>query len=133
MKHEDYVSFKQAVELKKLGFNWETDHFYGLDDKNEPKLCRLPDSLGVWDNHNNYHGSWSAPTLTQAQSWMLEKFGLWIEVTRDTIETKWFNCEINHADDVYREWVGMFDNTFVALSEGINKATELLKENGNGR
>lgn len=135
MNYEEFCTYEQAEHLKELGFDWKCVGFY-----NKYKIATIEHDMG-WDGGmiieenynnaflaNNYDVLCSAPTLAQAQHWMLEKFGLWIEVTRDTIETKRFSCGINHADDVYREWVGMFDNIFDALSKGIDKALELLKE-----
>lgn len=122
MKHEDFVTYNQAIKLKELGFDWKTHAFY-----NKEGDLYSSDNPDYWNDE--IWNEFSAPTLAQAQHWMLEKFGLWIEITRDTIETKMFNCEINHADDVYREWVGVFDNIFDALSEGIDKAIDILKTN----
>lgn len=139
MRHEDYVSFEQAKALKELGFDWEVSHFYGLNEANEPKLCRLPDTLGGQDNHNKYHGNFSAPTLSQAQKWLREKeieVGVFANFDGELPNGKWvwlmrkFNTHL--YDTVFTEDIN-YDTYEQALSAGIDKALELLKEESNGK
>lgn len=123
---EDFVTFEQAIKLKELGFDWDCDFWYYYNYHNHEKP--IFERCGITDYYD-VEEYWYAPTLAQTQKWLFEKFGIWIEITRDTIETIRFDCGITHADDEYREWVGMFDNPFEALSSGINIALQLIQKN----
>ena len=142
---EDFVTYEQAVKLKKLGFEWEVKHFYVLNNANEPKLCRLPDTLGGQDNHNNYHGSFSAPTLAQAQKWLRKVKDIIIGIDFDNWHDKYV-CHLykrmGYSGKNFRDTYGSrlvtnefhedFNTYEQALSAGIDKALELLKEENNG-
>lgn len=135
MTREDYVTYEQAQLLKELDFDWECYDRYNVDKKIEPNIIFNHIKVDANDLCFNVNGRCigdiSAPTLAQAQKWLFEKFGIWIQIERDSIESTMFTCEINHADEIYQKCVGIFENPFDALSEGINEALELLKEQNN--
>ena len=63
MNKEDFVTYEQAVALKKLGFNYDCDYCYSEDKE-----------LYKYDYHTEYYtrisNDISAPTLAQAQKWL---------------------------------------------------------------
>ncbi|MDR2207151.1 MAG: hypothetical protein LBE36_13465 [Flavobacteriaceae bacterium] len=69
-KELQLVSFEQALALKKLGFDWETNHRY-LNDKS----IMLDVSKANWNNNPlamenvNVIGGLSAPTVALALKW----------------------------------------------------------------
>ena len=78
--NEDFVTYEQGKELKELGFDWMTVCYYDVETKKiNPNLSRL--FTICYDNWNQYNNTISAPTLTQTQKWLYEKYDLWIEVT----------------------------------------------------
>lgn len=123
---EDYVKFEQAKLLKGVGFDWDCMMGYAHYPNESVKTFNAQEE-NINGKYNKW--CWSAPTLYQVQKWLFEKYGIWVEITRDTIETTRFDCGITHADDEYREWVGMFDNPIEALSSGIDKALQLIQKN----
>lgn len=123
--HEDYADFALAVRLKRLGFNWEVLHFYCLNVLKKPKLCcGLPEEGGL-NNHNKEGGHWSAPSLSQVQKWLFEKYGLWVEqslVPELDLTPHKFVWQITHKQ------TGHVMHGDGGLDTGINKAIELIKE-----
>ena len=128
---EDFVTFEQAVLLKELGFDNDECNdvcdfiYYFTYHNHDTPIFQRYETVDYYEIEKFYY----APTLAFTQKWLFEKFGIWIQIERDTIESTMFTCEINHADEIYQKWVGIFENPFDALSEGINEALELLKEN----
>ena len=124
MTHEDYVSFKQAKDLKELGFDWECNRFYN---------STLNEDINGWlscENFNNSDYSISAPTLAQAQKWLREekKIDVIVFLSYPRGERKYhYGIHrqfpfLNYVDDYHH------DTYELALSAGIDKALELLKE-----
>lgn len=141
---EDFVTYEQAQKLKELGFDWEVEHFYGLNETNEPKLCRLPDTLGGQDNHNKYYGSFSAPTLYQAQKWLREKHNIILLVETyfknfrkgDYSKAEFEYVRVNMNYGASRKGSSddnkLYQSYEAALSSGIDKVLEFLKLQDNG-
>ena len=132
MTHEDYISFKQAKLLKKLGFDWECDHWYTSDKELCYSGCYEFDPIVIM-----------APTLYQVQKWLREVKDIIIGIDFDN----WYEKYICHVykkvisnskriKDSYSSMLvtnesGEDFNTYEeALLKGITKALELLKENG---
>lgn len=114
---EDYVSFEQAKSLKELRFDWKCYTFYPCYN-----WCGLSVS-SMYENHNIFEKSISAPTLAQAQNWLRK--------------VKKTEVIVNRLDDnvysysIYGEIVNVttertFDIYEDALSAGINDALEIL-------
>jgi hypothetical protein len=70
------VSHQQAVALKQLGFDWNCDSVYWMDDLNEVKFN---DQL-VLQNYNKISNWFSAPTVALALKWMLDVKGYTFDV-----------------------------------------------------
>ena len=147
MKHEDYVSFEQAQRLKELGFDWKVRACYRqkliLDEDShyftEPKFVHNDTMRKRWTtnyNDNRCGGCTgmcfcSAPTLSQAQKWLYEKFGLWIEIIfeikKESFEYNIFNKVDNIKKSFFNPWVKIiYDTPEEALSAGIDKTLEIL-------
>lgn len=123
MEHEDYVGFEQATALKKLGFDWKCYTFYHQDN-----WCGLSHS-GMCENHNMFKMCFSAPTLAQAQKWLREEKKITILIDILSNKKKQFywklydnNLHFNGASNAN------YNSYEQALSAGIDKAIELLKE-----
>lgn len=125
---EDYITYDQAVKLKELGFDWETTHFYDLEETQEGCIKgRVPQDF----NAMTFISLVSAPTLSQAQKWLRDVKGIHIEIKYT-------------SNPQYEPWVGKVviienypePNTIIntdtcdtyeeALSEGIDKALAIL-------
>lgn len=126
---EDFVTFEQAKCLEKLGFDWECNHFYPTVKPN--KLFRMP----LYHNKDDVYEAVLAPTLAQAQKWLREKeieVGVYGDFDGELRTEKWvwlmrkFNTHL--FDTIFTEHDISYDTYEEALSEGINKALELLKE-----
>jgi hypothetical protein len=82
---KDFVPYKQALELKKLGFDEPCLAKYYIDIAGETlphfrynNRINKAESIdeGVWFNHNlDKDHIWSAPTFFQAFRWFREKHG----------------------------------------------------------
>jgi hypothetical protein len=72
--NKEFTPYKEALELKELGFNepcftWYWDDIHVIDD------MRLYNSFG-YGNHNKNPNLISAPTFSQAFRWFRKKYGL---------------------------------------------------------
>lgn len=128
---EDYVTSEQAKILKELGFDWECNHWYHPLEPDKIIECQ------TYCNHNSFERPYSAPTLAQAQKWLREKYKLWLEPTICISNVNRYSCDIydlktadeeNYMDGPTTEIEDTFDNPEQALSAGIGKALELLKQ-----
>ena len=134
--HEDYVSFEQAKALKELEFDWEVVKGYSHFPGEKIKTFNAQE-----ENVNAIYSKWcfAAPSLYQTQKWLREVKKLDIDITlfrdidarREPPKIKrYYNCEIAYSEDsedLYED----FDSYEEALSSGINKALELLKQQSN--
>lgn len=140
MKHEDYVTYEQAMKLKDLGFDWKCNYYYE-GNGNHPTLhestqfymrSASPYVSEFYHNFNdptNKHGQpvnpqCSAPTISQAQKWLRE-------VKETEVIVNFINEGIYNYI-IYGKYVNINSKTHFnyeqALSIGINAALELLKE-----
>lgn len=130
---ETYVTFHQAKALEELGFDgykWDCDFWYYYDYHNHDKpifaRCEQVDSYDV-EQH------WYAPTLAHAQKWLRETKDMCVMVMKCTnivlnIAGKYFS-EIREMDGKTIQCSHNIKETYEeALSEGIDEALELLKE-----
>lgn len=78
MKQEDFVTFKQAIILKKIGFDWECMKGYAHYPGESVKTFDAQE-----ENINGQYNKWccSAPTLTQTAKWMREERGIDIVIS----------------------------------------------------
>lgn len=74
MKNE-FVSYKQALSLKKLGFD-EPCLFFYLDkiEKKELNLCFDEANTNSWFAERDYENSFTAPLKQQVFRWFREKY-----------------------------------------------------------
>lgn len=138
MNSEDFITYEQALALKKLGFKEKCFFFY--ENENRIRAFYVA-AMDVLLNSNNIGGcvnrrkniddyTCDAPTLAQAQKWLRKEKKLSIEpVSGDTDEHGWeyglvdrnlspkfhFNC-ITYSS--YEE----------ALSAGITECIKILEK-----
>ena len=114
------VTYEQAKLLKEFGFDWECNYWYHPADES------LYES-GDFYNHNSSETVYSAPTLSQVQKWIYDKFGWWIIPLMVEGNKFIFDITDKYVEPVDQSFES-FDTPFIALSKGIDKALELLKE-----
>lgn len=132
MERETYVTIKQAQALKRLGFDWECDHYYAIGG-HDWHLLRTEG--GIPANFNKDIDAFpidcSAPALHMAAKWLREAKGIAVNV--DAHYGGWYDWEIvllqNAAEDIEVSNLSMWCKTYEeALSEGINEVLEVLEE-----
>lgn len=146
--NEDFVTYEQAVKLKELGFDWGVTHYY-IDDDSFVNKRLYPNGDYVEmlakggvvmiddfvKNCNNIDGRISAPTLPQVQKWLREVKDIHIQSKICFIKFDWY-AQIIKGLSYYPKIICAtthFDTYEKALSAGIDKALELLKEQNNGK
>lgn len=126
---EDFVTYKQSVKLKELGFDWKTFAFYlGTVLNTKVPSWQITNTTDV--------PIIPAPTLAQAQKWLREKeievavfaefdgelrTGQWVWLMRK-FNTHLFDTVFSEDEDLN------YDTYEQALSAGIDKALELLNQ-----
>lgn len=118
---EDFVSYDQAIKLKKLGFNIDCDYMYSEDKE----LYKYDYTAKYYDTQS-LNNDVPAPTLAQAQKWLRKEKEYSIEPTSIsknlwictlTIFNKSTSLDIKTNYSSYEE----------ALSSGITKCIKLLE------
>lgn len=144
---EDFITHEQAIKLKELGFNWECNHFYCQPNGKELKMvCYVPmDFLDPLYHDFNNPATWSdnsaktfsAPTLTQVQKWLREKYKLWLEPVICISNVNYYSCDIydlktadeyNYMDGPTSNIEYTFNTPEEALSHAIDKVIDILKQ-----
>lgn len=119
-----YVDFDTAVLLKEVGFDWKVLKCYYA---NEPTI---EISITGFRDHNSSPMRHSAPTLHLAAQWLREVKGLHIFANIFVGHIEW-NYIINNIliARCENQMVSKdsYDSHDLALSAGITKALELLK------
>ena len=130
---EDFVTHKQALALKKLGFNWELNRYY------TDKGSLIYDAFA--DDFNVGSGSASAPTLSLAQKWLLSNHEIFV-----TSDIRFSNYQSgNYSDPKYQYMIVdmrkenvayriesvyrgvLFNSPEEALSAGITECLKLIE------
>lgn len=133
MKHEDFVTYEQAVKLKELGFDGECRAYY-YDTK------EISGNLIPFNYNSRDIGVISSPTLSEVQKWLREvkeiEVGVFAEFDGELRTGQWvwlmrkFNTHL--FDTVFPEDIN-YDSYEQALSAGLDKALKLLKTENNGK
>ena len=144
MEHENYVSLKTAKNLKKAGFIWGCNSFYGLDVRHNGESIDFDEECELKSEgkeseieyvdggtiYSFYHsnkededyGGYSRPTLAVAQKWLREAKKVHIEASPENDEyTEWLVCIYDSNHFAYSG----FKTYEEAVEYGINK---FLKE-----
>ena len=131
MTHEDYVSFEQAKALKELGFDWEVVKGYSHFPGEKIKSCNFQE-----ENVNKIYSKWcfAAPTLDQAQKWLRNVKKTYLLIDYEKWFTKPFSLEIYKEVGekiIHKCYQNGFQTYEEAISAGIDKALEILKQQNN--
>lgn len=144
--NEDFVTYKQAVQLKELGFNWECNKFYATQNYCEGNNPYSFDTIIVGDlldspkYKEDENDGWipdeewciAAPTLSQSQKWLrdIKNIHIIINIDRWLITTPYrFEIYQGFGENLIHQYTqNDFPTYEQALSVGIDKVTELLKQ-----
>ena len=125
--HEEYVTFRQAVKLKALDFDWECNRYYSKEDAADGTVWEYPNH--TYENFNDGSfgsNSVSAPTQAVAMRWMREVHKISIEPICNTVAQWNVNvCTICVCGEILWGKIGL-DTYEAALSAGIDAALELI-------
>lgn len=121
---EDFVTYEQALDLKKLGFTEKCLYFYEKNKELVFTIGAYPSSLNKIDSC-----SIDAPTLTQAQQWLRKVKLLHISpVPLDKDKWSYYIYNLNNhlsiATDNHK-YMSSYEN---ALSVGITECLKLLEK-----
>ena len=123
MDNEDFVTYEQALALKKLGFDLKTEYYFS-------KLAGINFS-NVPENFNNtfVNGVCSAPTLAQAQKWLRECKDLIVipnpyrDCKRNVV---WYFTIFNSGNYKHSPVYNSYEES---LSAGITECLKFLENN----
>ena len=134
MNTEDFVTFEQALALRRLGFDQNCDYYYiestynTFDRDGETHLkgelmCRFSKYFSA--GH-----CVKAPTLAQAHKWLRSK-GLWVETYPEPFDAKGWEFDIyNLKGDYYYSFAfsTVYGTYEEALSDGITECIKILEK-----
>ena len=135
MKNKDFVTYEQAVALKKLGFREKCLCHYTFGEfvinnyvVNEEKdeyvyVDNLLDSLNTDTLGDNIC---DAPTLSQVQTWLRKEKRYSVEELYDC-DDKWSYFIVKMSDGEYIKHISDFNSPEEALSAGISEAIKFLE------
>lgn len=135
MAHEDFVTLEQADTLKELGFDWKCKQGWVRHKNGKVHPFTYNGPLADYDIIDDEDEIIYKPTLAQVQKWLREKeieVGVFAEFDGELRTGQWvwlmrkFNTHL--YDTVFSEDIN-YESYEQALSEGIDKALALLKEN----
>lgn len=135
---EDFVTYEQAVKLKKFGFDWDCGYYYDeITQKFKPNTndsyCELSTNDLLWNNNKMWRCT-SAPTLSQVQKWFREVKGIIICIEPRFYRNKrplmgydyrLFNKDDGCYSNIKAETI--YDTYEQAVLAALNKILELLK------
>lgn len=135
MNNEDFVTYEQALALKKLGFREPCLHYYEEGDtkklhenfnNNEYKDIHISD-LYYSFNSRNVSIIIDAPTLAQAQKWLRKNKHIHVEP--NIVNENTFRYSIKSIPySLCRSTRDIFNSYEEALSTGITECLKLLNE-----
>lgn len=106
--HNEYVSLDIAKLLKKAGFDWAVEDYYGHNFLNHTIN---------FANHNAVGDEFSAPTLAVAQRWLREIKGVQVSTTNECM-----------GDGTPCSWGVFFDSGKFDDSECVNLVFDSYEE-----
>lgn len=148
MKNEDFITFEQAIEFRKLGFDWDCDKFYAtqnyciecdqvfvfLNDINKGDLISNPKYKEDENDGWIIDEDWSvpAPTLFQIHKWLRLVKGIDITIGHvyhelDTGNKVMYSLHIGDQSTFKTEFYRNYDTYYEAFTTGINNAIKILK------
>lgn len=124
MNTEDFVTYSQALALKKLGFDLNTDYVYISP---EHVITRKEFIGAAW--YKICDASYPSPTLWEAQKWLRKEKGLYIEVL-SKIDVDFFKYTILAVNFgvISEDLEYIYNSPEEALSAGISKCIKLLEQ-----
>lgn len=144
MNSEDFVTYEQAILLKKLGFK-SIGCFYNYDIVGNltPNVCNslnneVITSIDLIESHNFWeHERVDAPTLAQVQKWLrkekeiylIYEIGLGNEIHNAKFEWTAYNCKGYIVSNLSSGFI--YDSPEEALSAGITECLKLLENENN--
>lgn len=131
---EKYVTIEQAQALKRLGFDWECDHYYVIGGAYDWHLLRTEGGIPADFNKNvgECPIDCSAPALHIAAKWLRDVKGLAVSVLAyNSGMYDWETVFLPNAEEAEEiigrsPWCDTYES---ALSEGITAALNHLNEN----
>ena len=127
---EDFVTYEQAVALKKLGFKEECFYFYNIFKEFAPnpvveEFETVNDALCSVNSESEIEIVCDAPTLAQAQKWLRKEKHYYIDCLH-VIANNWtYEISDDNGSVKYNEY--MLVSFEEALSTGITECLKLLE------
>lgn len=131
---EDFVTYEQAIKLKQLGFDKETDYVYMVTAAGEPTIFLSTSEFFNASLHKFCNEYCFAPTLAQAQKWLREVKNIYVFSNKaiafpSILKGKFYWEIINQENERIAQCYScdLKDTYEEALLDGIDKAIQILK------
>lgn len=139
--NEDFVTYEQAVDLQRFGFDWKCNHYFKWNNLNPIEYIVSHESAYVNWNHENHRDFWqySAPTMAQVVKWLRNEKHLLVSVRANDFVNDSGNAEIYYCVDVFdikdnvlklKYSNAGFENYESAFEDGINNTLAIILKEG---
>ena len=125
-KTHNFVTFEQAQVLKDLGFDWACHKYFLIEgtDGNNAKMR----SVRIPIDYSGYDDLYSVPSLCQVREWMERQLEMKLEIHFSN--KYFFTIEYGKLKYTQPDYCYRYEQ---ALSAGIDKAIQILKQQNNGK
>lgn len=134
MSTEDFVTYEQAIALKKLGFKEKCLYHYNICNKFEPNSKYGEDeSINVEDLYDSINTDTlsdivcDVPTLAQAQKWLIKNKNYYVQPRYEYNKEWGFTITNLNKDYIIYIKFGTYKTHEEALSAGITRGLKLLE------
>ena len=128
---KDYVDFETAKKLKELDYDIPCNSVY--DTAKAIDFFSNDNIMADW-NHKYHNGQkleykFSAPTLTEVQIWLREKYDIWVfPFLRTITPEKDYCCRIYKDGKFLLDKVAYGDDYYECFLDGIKEALKYIKK-----
>lgn len=137
MNIEDFVTYEQALALKKLGFDERCLYYYNVNEQIVANERDYQEEVSVKDLYISYNSEYTsynridAPTLAQAQKWLRKEKNLCVCSEIDIVDTEdnkyfWTIYKLPSKKQIWKTI--SFDSPEEALSAGITECLKILEK-----
>lgn len=130
METTDFCSYELSKRLKDCGFDEPCYFYYTRENAPEDHVWSTTSEEAPIDYNKSVYAGCSMPTLAQAQKWLREKKGFFVEVTSEALhDWDYFILELDEDVNAgLARGKEIYESYEQALSAGISASLQLIEK-----